>query len=84
MMKLVDFCRDVGVEPLQRKTRVFFEVFMEEKYMIITKTILTISYSKQSFEQEMSLSIFDDKNFKLKTYRKPPHGLRELFNITKD
>ena len=57
---------------------------MVEKYILLQKQILTISYSKQSFEQEMSLSMFDDKNFELKTYWKPPHGLQALFNILED
>ena len=30
-MKLVDFCRDVGVDVWQRKTRVCFEIFMAGK-----------------------------------------------------
>ena len=55
-----------------------------KRYILLQKQIWTISYSKQSFEQEMSLSMFDDKNFELKTYWKPPHGLRALFNISKE
>ena len=54
------------------------------KIHIITKTNLTISYSKQSFEQEMSSNIFDKKKFKLRTYWKPPHGLWVLFDISED
>ena len=50
------------------------------KYRFIKKTILTISSSKQSFEEETSLSIIDDENLEMKTY---PHGLRALFDIMK-
>ena len=62
-MKLFDFCRDIGVDVWQRKTRACFKIFKMEKYMIITKMNATISYSKQSFEQEMSSNISDDEKF---------------------
>ena len=56
---------------------------MVERYILLKKQILTISSSKQSFE-ETSSSIFDDVNLETETCWKHPHGLRALFKISKD
>ena len=60
-MKLVDFFKDVGIDVWLRQTRAFFEIFKTEKYMIITEMNATYSYSKQSFEQEMSSNMSDNE-----------------------
>ena len=83
-MKLFDFSRDICVDVLQRKTRACFEIFKTEKYMIITKMNSTISYSKQSFEQEMSSKMFDDKILNWELIVNHPHGLRACFDISED
>ena len=84
-MKLVDFLQGCWHRSLEKDDQSLHgEVQHGGKIHFITKINSTISYSKQSFEQEMSLSMFDDKNFELKTYGKPPHGLRALFNMSGD
>jgi len=42
---------------------------------------LTISSSKQSFEEESTLSIIDGENMEMKTYRTPlwPTGIVRIF-----
>ena len=65
-MKLVDFCRAGGIEHWQRMTIVCMVKYnMAERYTFITKINLTISSSKQSFEEETSSSIFDNVNLKM-------------------
>ena len=72
MFSWLIFCRDDGVELRLRKTKVLhLKYFMAKKtlkYRFITKTNLTISSSKQSFEEETSLNIIDDENLEMKTY----------------
>ena len=64
-----------------------FETKMTEKPLKITYSLqiinLTFSSSKQSFEEETSLSIIDDENLEMKTYWRHTHGLQALFDILK-
>ena len=51
------------------------EIFMAEKYILLQKINSTISYSKQSFEQEMSSNMFDDEIWNENFFENHPHGL---------
>ena len=64
--------------------RLHLKYFMVENFKntyLLQTTNLTISSSKQSFEEETSLSIIDDENLEIETYFEPPSGLLVLLVI---
>lgn len=89
MMKFLAilFCRDSYHWIQKRRPGLRLKNFTIEGALRITyslqKTNLTISSSKQSFEEESFSSIIDDENSETKTYWRHPHGLLALFDILK-
>ena len=85
MMKLVDFLQGFWSWSLAKENQSLHgEEFHGGKIHIITKMNSTISYSKQSFEQEMSSNMFDDKILNWELIGNHPHGLRAWFEISED
>ena len=78
------FCRDIGIGVWQRKTRARFEIFKTENTWLLQNMNSTISYLKQSFEQEMSSNMFNGEIWNEKFFENHPHGLRAFIKHVED